>query len=136
MVKPYPAISILLLTKCPVHPTDFYYRKKDEKGQGFEKCSILAKVKEGENFKLDLGKNFTQESGLPFVTINYAQSLDGSITLRPGYPLSISCAESLVLTHKSSGHAGCDPRGFLYDRRFVRYLREQGDTIEVPVPER
>ncbi len=49
--------------------------------------------------KLELGKNFTKESGLPFVTISYAQSLDGSIALRPGYPLAISCAESLVLTH-------------------------------------
>jgi GTP cyclohydrolase II len=49
--------------------------------------------------KLDLGKDFTKETGLPFVTISYAQSLDGSIALRPGYPLSISCAESLVLTH-------------------------------------
>jgi len=49
--------------------------------------------------KLDLGKDFTKETRLPFVTVSYAQSLDGSIALRPGYPLSISCAESQVLTH-------------------------------------
>jgi GTP cyclohydrolase II len=49
--------------------------------------------------KIDLGKNLAKESGIPFVTVSYAQSLDGSIALRPGYPLSISCAESLILTH-------------------------------------
>ncbi len=41
----------------------------------------------------------TKEIRLPFVTVSYAQSLDGSIALRPGYPLAISCSESLSLTH-------------------------------------
>ncbi|MGC1403772.1 MAG: RibD family protein [Thermodesulfobacteriota bacterium] len=41
----------------------------------------------------------TKETRLPFVTVSYAQSLDGSIALRPGYSLAISCSESLALTH-------------------------------------
>ena len=40
-----------------------------------------------------------KETRLPFVTVSYAQSLDGSIALRRGYPLAISCSESLSLTH-------------------------------------
>ncbi|NBC16316.1 MAG: GTP cyclohydrolase II [Bacteroidetes bacterium] len=36
----------------------------------------------------------------PFVTLSYAQSLDGSIAARPGAQLMLSGAESLVLTHK------------------------------------
>ena len=36
----------------------------------------------------------------PFVTLSYAQSLDGSISARAGEPLTISGPDSLVLTHK------------------------------------
>ena len=37
--------------------------------------------------------------GIPFVTVSYAQSLDGSIAGEKGEPLAISCQESLVYTH-------------------------------------
>ena len=41
-----------------------------------------------------------QRSTRPFVTLSYAQSLDGSIALRADAPLAISGAESLRLTHR------------------------------------
>ncbi len=39
----------------------------------------------------------------PFVTLSYAQSLDGSIAARPGERTRISGEESLVLTHRLRG---------------------------------
>jgi 3,4-dihydroxy 2-butanone 4-phosphate synthase/GTP cyclohydrolase II len=36
----------------------------------------------------------------PIVTLCYAQSLDGSITVNRGSPLAISCPESLLLVHE------------------------------------
>ena len=46
------------------------------------------------------------QTGRPFVTLSYAQSLDGSITDRPGKPLALSGELSLVLTHHlRAGHA-------------------------------
>ena len=41
-----------------------------------------------------------QRTGRPFVTLSYAQSLDGCIALDTGEQLSLSCAKSLLLTHK------------------------------------
>jgi GTP cyclohydrolase II len=36
----------------------------------------------------------------PFVTLSYAQSLDGSITLQKGTPLALSGMESMRMTHR------------------------------------
>jgi 3,4-dihydroxy 2-butanone 4-phosphate synthase/GTP cyclohydrolase II len=36
----------------------------------------------------------------PFVTLSYAQSMDGSIAARPGQPLALSGALSMTLTHQ------------------------------------
>ncbi|MBI4495673.1 MAG: dihydrofolate reductase family protein [Deltaproteobacteria bacterium] len=41
-----------------------------------------------------------QRTGRPFVTLSYAQSLDGSIAARSGYPLEISGSQSMVLAHR------------------------------------
>lgn len=41
-----------------------------------------------------------QATGRPFVTLSYAQSLDGSIAAQAGRPLSISSAEALAFTHR------------------------------------
>ena len=41
-----------------------------------------------------------REMGRPFVTLSYAQSLDGCITAKRGQPLAISGPESLALTHQ------------------------------------
>lgn len=38
--------------------------------------------------------------GRPFVTLTYAQSLDGSIAAQPGKPLVFSSPESLAMTHQ------------------------------------
>lgn len=45
-----------------------------------------------------------QRIGRPFVTLSYAQSLDGCISARAGEPLAISGSESLVLTHQLRAH--------------------------------
>lgn len=42
---------------------------------------------------------YYDREGLPFVTVTYAQSLDGSIASAKGEPIAISCKESLVYTH-------------------------------------
>ena len=39
------------------------------------------------------------EGGVPFVTLTYAQSIDGSISARRGTPLLLSCEESMRMTH-------------------------------------
>ncbi len=36
----------------------------------------------------------------PFVTLAFAQSLDGSIAAEPGKPLRLSCSESMISTHQ------------------------------------
>ncbi len=41
-----------------------------------------------------------QQKNRPFVTLSYAQSVDGCIAVRPGQPLALSGRQSLVLTHK------------------------------------
>jgi GTP cyclohydrolase II len=41
-----------------------------------------------------------ERTGRPFVTLSYAQSLDGCIAARPGQPLILSGHQSLVLTHR------------------------------------
>ncbi len=41
-----------------------------------------------------------QRTGRPLVTLSYAQSLDGSIADRPGRPLALSGAQSMVFTHR------------------------------------
>jgi len=40
-----------------------------------------------------------QQTGRPYVTLTYAQSLDGAIAARPGHPLALSCRESQAMTH-------------------------------------
>jgi GTP cyclohydrolase II len=40
-----------------------------------------------------------RRTGRPFVTLSYAQSLDGSIADRPGRPLALSGPEAMALTH-------------------------------------
>lgn len=41
-----------------------------------------------------------QRTGRPFVTLSYAQSVDGCIAARPGQPMALSGPQSLVLTHQ------------------------------------
>ncbi len=41
-----------------------------------------------------------RRTGRPFVTLSYAQSLDGCIAARPGQPFLLSGPESLKLTHQ------------------------------------
>jgi len=44
--------------------------------------------------------NFRQEHGRPLVTLSYAQSLDGSLSLRRGVPTALSGPQAMQLTHR------------------------------------
>ena len=39
-------------------------------------------------------------AGRPYVTLSYAQSIDGSIACRPGRALALSCPEAMIFTHQ------------------------------------
>src|SRR5262249_41005198 len=41
-----------------------------------------------------------RQTARPFVTLSYAQSVDGSIAARPGQPLALSGMRSMTLTHQ------------------------------------
>jgi GTP cyclohydrolase II len=50
-------------------------------------------------------EDYRRRTGRPFVTLTYAQSLDGSISARCGVSLALSGRESLKLTHRlRAGH--------------------------------
>lgn len=51
-----------------------------------------------EDLRQRAGRHFL-DMGRPFVTVSYAQSLDGSIAARPGQPLRLSSPASMTLTH-------------------------------------
>ena len=44
--------------------------------------------------------DYHQSVGRPFVTLSYAQSLDGCIAAKRGQPLALSGPQSLTLTHQ------------------------------------
>jgi len=45
-------------------------------------------------------ENHRKITGRPFVTLSYAQSLDGCISAKPGEAIALSGSESLTLTHQ------------------------------------
>ena len=47
-----------------------------------------------------LAPEYRKRNGRPFITLSYAQSLDGCISSRPGEPLALSGQRSLRLTHQ------------------------------------
>jgi len=57
--------------------------------------SLLSKIR--SSFE---GAPDRTNGGRPFVTLSYAQSIDGSIAYRPGRPLALSGKDSLLLTHQ------------------------------------
>jgi GTP cyclohydrolase II len=48
---------------------------------------------------LEAAPEHCQRHGRPFLTLSYAQSLDGSIADRPGRPLALSGSQSMAMTH-------------------------------------
>jgi GTP cyclohydrolase II len=48
---------------------------------------------------LDMAEEHRRRTGRPFITMSYAQSLDGSIADRPGRPLALSGEASMAMTH-------------------------------------
>jgi len=68
------------------------------KGEGSlsnRQASILEQVADA----LSAAPAHCRRRGRPYVTLTYAQSLDGSIAGRPGHPLPLSGAASMALTH-------------------------------------
>jgi len=49
---------------------------------------------------LAIATNHSKRTGRPFVTLSYAQSLDGCISARAGEALALSGRQSLTLTHQ------------------------------------
>jgi len=49
--------------------------------------------------RLQQARTHCDRTGFPYVTLAYAQSIDGSIAYRPGRPLSLSGPDSLTFTH-------------------------------------
>ena len=45
-------------------------------------------------------KAFRRRNGRPFITVSYAQSVDGSIATRNRQPIGLSGPESMLLTHQ------------------------------------
>lgn len=58
--------------------------------------AVMEQVKD----RLAKAADHRREMGRPFVTLSYAQSLDGCIAAGSGQPLAISGRQSLVLTHQ------------------------------------
>ena len=50
--------------------------------------------------RIDNATRFLNEQERPYITLSYAQALDGSIAGKKGEPLTISCPETLVLAHQ------------------------------------
>lgn len=82
--------------------------EKDEKtdnGHGFRQSNGTEQpgfLQNDEGIKLLLSRaaEHRQRHNRPFVTLSYAQSVDGCIASHPGQPLALSCHRSLVLTHQ------------------------------------
>jgi len=55
---------------------------------------------EGLEFCMTGTKAFCRSNGRPFITISYAQSVDGSIATRNRQPIGLSGPESMLLTHQ------------------------------------
>ncbi len=71
-------------------------QKKDSSSEDLpDETRILDEV----SLYLSAAATHRQRAGRPWVTLSYAQSLDGSIAARPGRPLSLSGPQSLALTH-------------------------------------
>ena len=61
--------------------------------------SLTGDVINGLLSDLDCARARAQTRGRPFVTLSYAQSVDGSIALEAGSPFKLSGPEALKLTH-------------------------------------
>ena len=53
-----------------------------------------------------LAGSATAANGLPFVTLSYAQSIDGSIAAPASMPLTLSCEEAFTMTHRLRSRHG------------------------------
>ena len=101
-------VTARLPLEAPVNPENAGYLQtkatrlghclilRGESDQSEPQTSILEKV----TSSLRAAPAHQQRTGLPYVTLTYAQSLDGSIAGLPGHPLPLSGQESMALTHR------------------------------------
>jgi GTP cyclohydrolase II len=61
---------------------------------------MMAIMEEIEALLAEIASRQLQSNGRPYVTLSYAQSLDGCIAAHPGQPLALSGPQSLSLTHQ------------------------------------
>ncbi len=71
-----------------------YLRSEETAGQA------LANYDNGIETLLKRAATHRQRTGRPFVTLSYAQSVDGCIAARQGKPMALSGSQSLTLTHR------------------------------------
>jgi 3,4-dihydroxy 2-butanone 4-phosphate synthase/GTP cyclohydrolase II len=90
--------SVETTTKVLVHHDDG--SEKEYLGSVETTGRVLMNHHNGIEALLERAAGHRQRVGRPFVTLSYAQSVDGSIAARPGKPLALSGFQSLVLTHK------------------------------------
>jgi len=95
-----------------------FHKRSDVQGIGNQSNSTPAenrgeefsetRISSVEDFKVQMqgAACFRARHQRPFITVSYAQSIDGSIASRKREPLSLSGPKSLVLTHQI--RASCD----------------------------
>ncbi|MCX5893346.1 MAG: GTP cyclohydrolase II [Deltaproteobacteria bacterium] len=64
-------------------------------GSAAQETRVMDRVKTA----LGAASEHRQRTGMPLVTLSYAQSLDGSVADRPGRPLTLSGSQSMIMTH-------------------------------------
>jgi GTP cyclohydrolase II len=61
--------------------------------------AVEVKIMDEVRSVLEAAPEHCRRTGRPFLTLSYAQSLDGSIADRPGRPLALSGSQSMAMTH-------------------------------------
>lgn len=77
--------------------------RRNPPGTAWLESAIAESVRPGETLR-ELVSLPPGRDGRPFITLSYAQSLDGSIAVRRGEPTPISGPEALRLTHQLRAH--------------------------------
>jgi GTP cyclohydrolase II len=104
-------VAARLPLQTPVHPENARYlrtkaerlrhlllledRQGERPGPPSQKLALMEEI----DRLLSSAPEHRRQTGRPFVTLSYAQSLDGSIAARPGHPLTLSGGQSMALTH-------------------------------------
>jgi 3,4-dihydroxy 2-butanone 4-phosphate synthase/GTP cyclohydrolase II len=91
----YPENAAYLRTKALRLRHLLSLEELEDAAAGNQATRLMEEIREA----LQSAEEHRCRTGRPFVTLSYAQSLDGSIADRPGRPLSLSGSQSLAMTH-------------------------------------